>query len=571
MSSRERFEPASLAVALHWASLVGAAAFLLWVNRHQWFFVDDFAFVADRGLIGTHDQGLWEPHNEHWSTIPVLVYRALYMLFGVRTYLPYLLVLIGAHLLLVHLMWRLFRRIGIDPFIATAAAGLFAVLGAGWENLTWAFAFSTVASLAAGFGALLVMPARRSFGRRDAAVWALTIVGLMCSGVGGAMLGVVGLTALLRRGARAAVVIVSVPAAVYVTWYLVYGSEAPRLTFREPFSTAVQKIPAFAWSGLTGAVDAATGLSGIGVVVVLGLGVWLVRASRPREESWVLALSTAFGALLFLALITLSRSGLGVEFAATSRYAYVVIALLLPATAFAVDALLRGSRVRLAAVAGLTAALLVVQLSELNRMADDYAVIEQEQKHRILAAAELLDEGAEIIEKLPSPDYAPNLSADELAEIDREGKLPGNVGVSEEDRLTARVYLQVSLGPDPAVAETTARPAFVRAVGAEVRTGPPECVQLAPASDAPSALLRFELPGNVSIEATRQGRLTVTLERTGGALGRARAFAMQGGIAQVMSVAADDVVVRLELPPDGTTTVCGLAPAPFAPESGAAI
>ena len=35
---------------------------------------------------------LLRPHNEHWSTLPILVYRVLWQLFGLRTYVPYQLV-----------------------------------------------------------------------------------------------------------------------------------------------------------------------------------------------------------------------------------------------------------------------------------------------------------------------------------------------------------------------------------------------------------------------------------------------------------------------------------------------
>ena len=64
------------ATILHVASLIGAFVVLLVVDRQMWFRVDDFEFLAKRGLHGA-TYSIWFPHNEHWSTLPVLAYRAL--------------------------------------------------------------------------------------------------------------------------------------------------------------------------------------------------------------------------------------------------------------------------------------------------------------------------------------------------------------------------------------------------------------------------------------------------------------------------------------------------------------
>src|SRR4051794_10217054 len=63
--------------------LVGAVPLYLYLGRRQWFFLDEWDFLAGRGL-NAHD--LLRPHNEHWSTIPVIVYRVLFHLFGLRSY-----------------------------------------------------------------------------------------------------------------------------------------------------------------------------------------------------------------------------------------------------------------------------------------------------------------------------------------------------------------------------------------------------------------------------------------------------------------------------------------------------
>ena len=67
-----------------------AAAFLLYMllARDQWFFQDDWDFIANRD--GGSFRDLMRPHNVHWSTLPIVVYRGLFQIFGLNTYRPYM-------------------------------------------------------------------------------------------------------------------------------------------------------------------------------------------------------------------------------------------------------------------------------------------------------------------------------------------------------------------------------------------------------------------------------------------------------------------------------------------------
>src|SRR5437588_1109893 len=99
--------------------LVAAIALVLFLafGHREWFFVDEWDFLLhrDAGDIGD----LLRPHNEHWSTLPILVYRALWRMFGVRTYVPYQAVLILLHLTAAFLLRTVMRRAGVGPWTAT--------------------------------------------------------------------------------------------------------------------------------------------------------------------------------------------------------------------------------------------------------------------------------------------------------------------------------------------------------------------------------------------------------------------------------------------------------------------
>jgi hypothetical protein len=183
-------------------ALVEFAALVLWLilGRSQWFYHDEWDFLAARKAGDLGD--LFRPHNEHWTTLPILVYRALFALFGLRAYLPYRLVVLFLHLVAAALLLVAMRRAGVRPWIATAAASLLAFFGAGWQNIIQPFQICFTASLVLGLGQLLLADHDGALDRRDYVGLVAGLAGLMTSGVAVSMTVVVGLAVLLRGGLR---------------------------------------------------------------------------------------------------------------------------------------------------------------------------------------------------------------------------------------------------------------------------------------------------------------------------------------------------------------------------------
>jgi hypothetical protein len=548
------------AAILHGLSLAVALPLLLWIDRHQWFSGDEWDFLVRRGVIGHRELGLLEPHNEHWSTFPVLVYRALFSLFGVRTYMPYLLVLIVMHLLAAHLLWRLMMRYGVDWLVATGAAAVFMVLGAGWEDLINAFQITFIVPIVLGLLALLIASDHGPFQRRDAWASLVLVLALPFSGVSLTMAIVVALATLLRRGWRPAALIVAAPAAVYLLWYAGWGRHATTVQ-QEPLSVSLQKAPEFVWRGLVGAVDAVTGLAGVGPVVLVLLTIWVVWANRTPREPWPPVLALFVGAPIFLFLIDIRRSGLGIDAAAAPRYSYAVLALLAPAAALAATALLARRPLRVWLILGATAVLCGVGVSALNTQAQNYAPIKRENEHRIIAAADLVRSDATLLTDQPAPEFSPELSVERLRALARDGDLPGNVQVDEIDRLTAAAFLQVAVGAE-APAGATGEGTIEGTDGARVSAGSSgSCVAVTPRSDDPAVLVSFSEPGTVRVTPSRSGSITTQLQPPdpqSSLRSRARVWPASGGEAHAVSSSATKLWLRLGIPSEGTTRVCNV-------------
>src|SRR6266581_4208963 len=147
-------------ICFPFASLVlaGASALtflgVLVLTSYKIFFFDEWDFVVldRRWDISV----LLSPHNEHWSTIPILVWKVLFVAVGLSSHIPYEATALIVHLMAAYLLFQLIRRRSGD-LPALAAALTLLLLGSGAENIVWAFQLAWVGSVAFGLGAMLLL------------------------------------------------------------------------------------------------------------------------------------------------------------------------------------------------------------------------------------------------------------------------------------------------------------------------------------------------------------------------------------------------------------------------------
>jgi hypothetical protein len=327
-----------LALVVFVGLLVVAAGLYFWLGRGQWFYLDEWDFLADRQLTRVDD--LLRPHNEHWSTMSIVLYRILWRVVGLHAYWPYQLFSIANHLAIAALLRVVMRRAGVGPWIATGAAGAFVLFGSGDQDILWAFQVQFAGALTFGLIQLLLAGHDGPLDRRD---WLGLLAGLaaiMSSGLGVAMVGVVGIATLLRRGWRIATFQTVPLALIYSWWYVAYGREA-----LPSDSSGLDLTRRFVFEAYNKTFGALGMVPGVGlllaVVLIVGLGLAWHRIDRPDVRRLAAApLAMMLGSLAFLAITGWGRAWVfGVEFASRSRYLHVAAALLLPALAVAINAL----------------------------------------------------------------------------------------------------------------------------------------------------------------------------------------------------------------------------------------
>lgn len=334
------------------AALIVAFPLYLARGNEQWFYLDDWDYLATRSL-SLHD--LLRPHNEHWTTVPIIVYRLMWRFFGLRTYVPYQVLIVSLHLVAAVLLRRIMRRAGVGPWVATAAASLFLFLGSGRENIVWAFQIGFVGALVCGLAHVLFADHDGPPDRRDAVGVGFGVLGLMCSGVALTMAVVVGVAVLVRRGWWSALVNTLPLALVYGIWYAAYGVDASQTTKK-----AFGVLPRFVLTGFANTFGKMGQLPGVDVALAVMLVAGLIVAWARLPLGQLRRRAAVPAAMLLGAAVFLTTAGgrfaLGLgrgfdafgrtivftpEFARTSRYVHIVAALAIPAIAVAADALVR--------------------------------------------------------------------------------------------------------------------------------------------------------------------------------------------------------------------------------------
>lgn len=194
-----------------------AGLLILRVGRNQWFFGDEWAFLLGRQATSLSD--LLRPHNEHWSTIPILVYRGLYNIFGIASYRPYLAMLVTLNICVALTVFSFLRRSGATVVVSTACGLLLMLFGAGANNVIWALQIGFVASLLFSLLAFYYLQEKPSpRGDRMPSVW--LVAALSCSALGVSALVGASLVVILSRRRSSVIRILGLPWLALSLWLL---------------------------------------------------------------------------------------------------------------------------------------------------------------------------------------------------------------------------------------------------------------------------------------------------------------------------------------------------------------
>jgi hypothetical protein len=439
---------------------VASIALLLRLGHDRWFAFDDWDFLASRDAGNLRE--LFEPHGPHWSTLPILVYRVEWYLFGLHSYWPYQLVCVLSHLTVVLLIRRVMRRAGVRPWTATAAVLPLVFFGAGEENIAYAFQINFNASLAFGLIHLLLADHDGPVDWRDWLALLAGFAGLMSSGIAVTMVVVVGLAMLVRRGWRVALLHTAPLGVAYVVWYAAIARDAYD---GQDVSDPIDAL-AFARTTIAAGFGGLAQVPGLGWVlgglIIGGLALaWRGKPTNRLRQVAAAPAALAAGALVFVLITAFGRVGFAPGIERSTRYTYVVGALLLPMVAVAVDAVVRRWR---AAVPVFLVALMASLFGNIQDFSNDRAYSgEFLANYRIMMLTFPRTAFADQVPRdlRPERGLAPYVSIGWLLNGVESGRIPppGDVEPRSWAAAEARVALQQRPDHRPVECETVVGPA----------------------------------------------------------------------------------------------------------------
>jgi MFS family permease len=376
----------------------------------------------------------------------MLLFRATRSAVGLDTYVPYVALVIGAHLALVHLLWRIALR-AANAWIATLLAGVFSVLGAGAENIFWAFQVGFVGGVLLAVAAAYLIDVRELSTGRAIAAGTLGVIAVATAGTALPVMVAAVVLAWSRHGWRVTVAVFGPATVIYLTWYV---SQRDQITNEHaPYGwTKLRLIPQYIGSSLVDNLGRTLFAPGIAGALIVALLAFVVARADDLWRRDPLALLLAGSAVLFAATTAMTRAGLGIEWASSGRYTYTVIALLLPLSAIALTRVVAFGTGGTVAVVAFIALVGSYNLGQLLDQANFQAAQEQGSNRLASAtlAAWLAEPNDEALGLRPDPIVMPQLTVGGIVDLHEHGWFDsGEYGPIES--LTAETYLQVEAAP----------------------------------------------------------------------------------------------------------------------------
>lgn len=273
----------------------------------------------------------------HWSTVPYLLERGLYAVFGFRTAVPWVAVGTASWVATAALVRLLARQARVGPWTATVAG---ACVLACADIYPQGQPHSFQVPMAVAFGL-----ACAALANRGGVGWGVLagLLGIMTSSAAVPFVVAGTVVVWVRQGLKRAVLLAAPLALAYGAWYLTYG---PENTQDLPFSLGGQPLSAALDWVATGVGAGFTALGhwqwlAVLLIVIWVAGTvlaWLREVPAPRRDL-VAPLAVAGAGVLHLALTYVLRFWAGADAAKDSRYLYVTVATILPLLAVALAAL----------------------------------------------------------------------------------------------------------------------------------------------------------------------------------------------------------------------------------------
>jgi hypothetical protein len=443
--------PGSAATWVLVVGLIGQLALSLYWSRDGWIGVDGLYYISSRGGLDGDHTSIFAPYAGHWQPVLISLYLVLWWIFGLHSYLPYVLPAILAHLVICVLLYGLLRRLGLGPWVSLIPAWVVLWFGTGGETWLADAPFALTCPVVLALVALHVLVRRPDSVRAPWVACGLLTLGLGISATGVVAVVLVGLFVLGTRGVRPALQVALVPAVVFAVWYLVSGRTGGRVRVQ---AEDLLGVPKDALSVLVLPLGDLAGLAVLGPLLTLAIILAAVLVPGVATPLRALALAGVGAAVAQTSLSVVANADLGLASWGVGRYRYLVLVLLVPALAIALHAVVERARVVVGPSRALVAVLSVLGLLALTLNGIEgersQAAFTQAVADRYLTYMRGTFVATDLGERMLTPDApGPFVIGENLVRLAQpEHRDEFSIGTpDDEDRLTTENYMYVGVGP----------------------------------------------------------------------------------------------------------------------------
>ena len=389
-------------------------ALSLWINRHTWFIGDDFAILTDRYFAasdGNWSQALLLPHNDHLVALPILVFIGLGNVFGLDNHLVYMLPAIFMHIAILLAVAIILKKRCASTLTALSAVCCVAFMSAGYEVLMMATNMAHVAPIFLGLYQLILVDHDGDISKRDIVATLLGVIAVICAGTSIPLIVMIALFLVLQRQYKRAVLIAVPPAALWLMWFVEYGTLNHGVKGDTQYTTfnKTEQIAQYVIKGLQGSLEAISHIGGSSTFLIVLCFLGLYKKSI-MSRAILMPFCMAVGSVLFYSITGFSR--VTFDEPASGRYVYLGAIFIIPLVFIGIESLLEQVPSRhiftIAATVWISAMGIIGFLAATESSPYTY----QGRREAIESVRDLVASGSMDFAGAPSPVFDPNLTVD---------------------------------------------------------------------------------------------------------------------------------------------------------------
>ena len=389
-------------------------ALSLWINRHTWFIGDDFAILTDRYFAasdGNWSQALLLPHNDHLVALPILVFIGLGNVFGLDNHLVYMLPAIFMHIAILLAVAIILKKRCASTLTALSAVCCVAFMSAGYEVLMMATNMAHVAPIFLGLYQLILVDHDGDISKRDIVATLLGVIAVICAGTSIPLIVMIALFLVLQRQYKRAVLIAVPPAALWLMWFVEYGTLNHGVKGDTQYTTfnKTEQIAQYVIKGLQGSLEAISHIGGSSTFLIVLCFLGLYKKSI-MSKAILMPFCMAVGSVLFYSITGFSR--VTFDEPTSGRYVYLGAIFIIPLVFIGIESLLEQVPSRhiftIAATVWISAMGIIGFLAAIETSPYTY----QGRREAIESVRDFVASGGTGFTGAPSPIFDPNFTVD---------------------------------------------------------------------------------------------------------------------------------------------------------------